>query len=412
MSYVPGCSIDVFISYAHADNRDGWVASLKDTLTEKLKPFLADRAQVWFDDRIRPGEYFREDIQRKLQNTPVFVAVISPSYLYSEFCMVHELDWFQNHGGKDIFQLVKTPLEERQEVPLPKAAYELLYDKTDGHTLTGDARDKVLDRVVAALKTKLREFWEDRPKIYVAQLKNEDLKDRWDGMKERLHNEGYSILPKGFLTSRVPDGRIRELLEAARLSVHLGGVPDDPLAQRQAEIARQTGKPVIILPDAPGADKLAEIIAEVQSNLEANRRSAVYFIYDHYSDGPQVSRLTEFLAEKTECEVFPPQAGERYHKYRLQVSDGVLLFRNKAPEDWFKSQEESLLQAAARRGRRDVAEAWYITRGANGDPAGVQASQGPRREWIIKRTGEPNVDDLQPFLDALTNVKAVAGRLG
>src|SRR3954452_17313209 len=164
MSYVPGCSTDVFISYAHDDNRDGWVLRLKEKLTEKLNPCLAGQVEVWFDDRIRPGEYFREEIQQKLQNTPVFVAIISPSYLYSEFCMVHELEWFQNHGGRDIFQLVKTPLEEGQQVPLPDAAYDLLHDEADGHSLTEDSLDKVLDRVVAALKVKLREYWEARPK--------------------------------------------------------------------------------------------------------------------------------------------------------------------------------------------------------------------------------------------------------
>ena len=51
MAYIPGCSADVFISYAHRDNLDGWVSKLKDKLVEKLTPFLAGRAEVWFDDR-------------------------------------------------------------------------------------------------------------------------------------------------------------------------------------------------------------------------------------------------------------------------------------------------------------------------------------------------------------------------
>jgi TIR domain-containing protein len=412
MSYVPGCSVDVFLSYAHADNHDGWVAKLKAKLTEKLNPFLAARAEVWFDDRIQPGVYFREKIQQLLQNTPVFVAVISTSYLESDFCMLDELDWFQNQGGKDIFQLVKTPLEEGQEVPVPEAKYNLMYDESDGRSLTGKALDKALDKIVAAMTKKLREFWEDRPKIYVAQLINEDLKRRWDEMKKAFHAEGYAILPKGVLPPRVPEGLIRKWLEAARLSVHLGGVRDDPLAQRQWEIARQIGKPAIILSDAPAAGKIADVIAEVQDQLQANRRPAVYFIYDHYSDGPQVSSLAKLLPLKTGCDVFLSQVGEKYHNFRLQMSDGVLLFRNEAPEDWFKSQKDSLLQAAARRARRDVAEAWYITHRPNGHPSGVHAIQGSRREWIIERTGEPNVDDLQPFFDALqTSVKAVEGRI-
>src|ERR1035438_9352621 len=102
MPYVPGCSADIFISYAHRDNLDGWVTKLKKRLTDKLNPFLAGRAEVWFDDRIKPGEYFRQDIQDRLKDTPIFVAVLSPAYLASESCITDELDWFQNQGGRDI----------------------------------------------------------------------------------------------------------------------------------------------------------------------------------------------------------------------------------------------------------------------------------------------------------------------
>jgi len=92
------------------------------------------------------------------------------------------------------------------------------------------------------------------------------------------------------------------------------------------------------------------------------------------------------------------------------VSDGVLLFRSSAPEDWFNSQKVSLLQAAALRASRDVAEAWYETRRPDGRPEGVRAVQGSRLEWRIERIGEPNVEDLQPFLDALqTRVRSASG---
>jgi TIR domain-containing protein len=59
-------------------------------LTEKLNPFVSGRAEVWFDERLAPGVYFKEEIQQKLKDTPVFVAVVSPSYLESEFSIIHE----------------------------------------------------------------------------------------------------------------------------------------------------------------------------------------------------------------------------------------------------------------------------------------------------------------------------------
>jgi hypothetical protein len=111
----------VFISYAHRDNLDGWVTSLKKKSTEKLNPFLSGRAEAWFDDRIAPGVYFKEEIQQKLKDTPIFVAVVSPTYLDSDFSIIHELEWFQNQGGREIIQLLKVPLEPGKEVPLSEA---------------------------------------------------------------------------------------------------------------------------------------------------------------------------------------------------------------------------------------------------------------------------------------------------
>jgi hypothetical protein len=258
--------------------------------------------------------------------------------------MIKELEWFQNQGGKDIVQLLKVPLEAGQEVPIPKSDYTILYDKKDGHLFEGDPLEKALEQIVAAMTKRLREFWELRPKIYVAQLRNADTKSRWDELKNGLYTEGFAVLPKGVLPARVPDARIREWLEEARLSVHLGGVQNDPLAQRQLEIAKEIGKPALVLPSPPAAGQVPGVIAEVQKQLEAVRRPAVYFIYDYYSDGPRVSNLTELISAKTGCEVFLPEAGEKYHKFRLQVSDGVLLFRGEAPEDWVESQELALLR--------------------------------------------------------------------
>jgi hypothetical protein len=409
MAYIPGCSADVFISYAHRDNLDGWVTGLKKKLTDKLTPFLAGRAEVWFDDRLRPGVYFREEIQQKLKDTPIFVAVVSPSYLESEFSIVDELEWFQNQGGKDIIQLLKVPLEKGQEVPLPDSEYEILHDPQDGHLLDGEALEKILDKVVAAITSRLRDVWELRPKIYVAQLRNEEWKPCWEELKERLHAEGYAILPKGILPLRVPDSRIRQCLEDGRLSVHLEGVSDDPLAQRQLEIARQTGRPVVILPAPPAKDRHPAVIADLQNRIASDRKPAVYLIYDYYSDHSRVAVFPELIRLKTGCEVFEPVAGETYHKFRLQVSDGVLLFRGEAPEEWLKSQEQSLLQAAARRGPRQTAEAKYFTRRPNGHAAGVRVTQGTRQEWIIERTGEPDAGDLEPFFDTLRSRVQAAG---
>lgn len=251
------------------------------------------------------------------------------------------------------------------------------------------------------MTNKLRESRNARPKIYLAQVRDPDVKSRWDELKVKIHAEGYAILPKGILPTRVPDGQIRKSLETALLSIHLDGAQNDPLAQRQAEIARQIDKPVITLPDAPRADELEAVVGEARSKLEAARKPAIYCIYDHYMDGVQFSGLFELINDLTGCDVLRPETGEKYHKFRLRGSEGILLFRGEAPEDWLHSQEDVLLQTAALRGDLPAAEAHYFIRRANGNPPGVSAERGPRNQWIIKRTGEPNIKDLQPFFEDL-----------
>ena len=308
MAYVPGCSADVFISYAHDDNWDGWVTRLKDKLTEKLNPFLAGRAEVWFDKRrLQTGDYFKDEIQEKLRNTPVFVAVVSPSYLDSEFCVLHELNWFQDQRGKDIFQLLKVPLDEDQDVPLPETQYTVLHDATDGHPLAGEPLDKALDTVVAAITQRLRDLWDDCPKkVYLAQFLSEDTKTRWDLLKKGLHTAGCAVLPKGVLPPRVPDARIRDWIERARLSIQFGGVPDD-LARRQLQIARGTSRPMLVQPEPPTPDKLPEFIAQVEALLASGRPPAVYLIYDYHTDRVPIAIFRDIIGPKTGCEVFEPR---------------------------------------------------------------------------------------------------------
>jgi hypothetical protein len=412
MAYIPGCRADVFISYAHLDNVDGWITRLKSALTEKLNAYLAGRAEVWFDDRIRPGTYFKDEIQHKLKDTPIFVAIVSPSYLESSFSIVDELEWFQNRGGGDIIQLLKVPLQHDQYVPLPDAQYRLLYSDSNGRLLEGDALNAVLDDVVAAIISRLRQSWEIRPKIYFSQIRNEAWRTQWELLKERLHGGGYAILPKGVLPVRVPDDRIRVWLKEARLSIHPRNPTDDPLAQRQLDLARQLGGPVVEVSAPPSDAEMQAIVADVQRQLETDRNPGVYLIYDQYSDREWLADLPELIRQKTGCEVYLPVAGETYHKFRLNVSEGVLLFRGNAPDEWLKAQEQSLLQAAARRHQSRIIEAKYFLHKPNGHPVGVQRSQGARLEWIIERIGEPNIDDLGVFFDALPPRLHSAGGLG
>ena len=407
MAYVPGCAVDVFISYSHIDNTNGWVKVLKDKLAAAINNRLAGHAEVWYDHRIAPGVYFQREIQQKLSNTPILLAVVSSSYLESAFCMRLELEWFQNTTAGDVIQVIKAPLEEGQEAPVPDSHYQKLYDNADGRELTESRLDDAISKVADGITQRLRDRRDACDKIYVAQIADETVKPGWDALKIRLHEEGYSIVPREILLARFPDSRFRVPLEKARLSIHLSGTHDDSLVRRQLEVARQLGKPTIVLETPPRPDTLQALVDRIARELETRPKPSVYFIYDPHSDGGRVHNLREQIGLRTGCDVLIPEAGEKSHKNRLRVSDGILLFRCEAPDDWLRSQETSLLQGAALRHNRPIAEARYFTRRTNGGLPEVHREKTERGTWIIERIGDPDVGDLDPFLDVLrTQAKA------
>src|SRR5215469_4987280 len=129
MAYVPGYAADIFVSYSHSNDRDGWVTELKSKLASGLAD-LSEDLDVWFDaDRLQTGDRFKQEIQEKLSNTRVLIAVLSPAYLSSPFCIEEELTWFQDNFGREIIQYLKVPLEEDQVVPLTNAHFLKLHDR-------------------------------------------------------------------------------------------------------------------------------------------------------------------------------------------------------------------------------------------------------------------------------------------
>ena len=85
MAYVPGYAADIFVSYSHSNDRDGWVTELKSKLASGLAD-LSEDVDVWFDaERLQTGDRFKQEIQDKLSDTRILIAVLSPAYLKSHF---------------------------------------------------------------------------------------------------------------------------------------------------------------------------------------------------------------------------------------------------------------------------------------------------------------------------------------
>ena len=86
MAYVPGYQRDLFLSYAHADDRE-WVAVFEENLRETLGRELGQKVSVWQDvKQIRVAEDWKQDIEDGIKGATVFVTIVSPSYRTSVWC--------------------------------------------------------------------------------------------------------------------------------------------------------------------------------------------------------------------------------------------------------------------------------------------------------------------------------------
>lgn len=78
-------SFEVFVSYSH---KDEW---LKDELIEHLSSLeRSGKVTAWHDRKIVAGSKLDPSIQAKIESSRIFLFLISPSFLSSNYCVEHE----------------------------------------------------------------------------------------------------------------------------------------------------------------------------------------------------------------------------------------------------------------------------------------------------------------------------------
>ncbi|MBV9926751.1 MAG: TIR domain-containing protein [Acidobacteria bacterium] len=294
MASPPQFEDDIFISYAHIDNQplaeglEGWIATLHERLRIRLEQLTGERVRLWRDPKLQGNDVFAETLIARLSKSALLVAVISPRYVKSEWCL-RELSEFcrraESYGGltlgdrSRVFKVVKfnVPLQEHPPQLQGMLGYEFYeYDA---------ARDRAREFSPDVLPARDIRYWEklddlaydikgmietmrragDAPAlaptlppaggpsktVYLAETTS-DLGAERDLIKRELQQRGHVVLPDRELPLRGGALReaVREYLGRSELSVHLLGahygiIPEDEgrsLAEIQSELAGACGE--------------------------------------------------------------------------------------------------------------------------------------------------------------------------
>ena len=101
-AYVPGFDYDIFISYAHVDDLEGWVRAFHEALEIKLAQRFGriGRVQIWRDKNLTGDALFDDVIKNRIKRSALFLALNSHGYNESDFCK-QEVDWFHDKADAD-----------------------------------------------------------------------------------------------------------------------------------------------------------------------------------------------------------------------------------------------------------------------------------------------------------------------
>jgi hypothetical protein len=300
MGYVPGFSTDLFLSYAHKDDSDAaraggpasasWIGAFENALTLELGKRLGVPAAVWRDDKkLRGGDHFPTEIETAVRAAAVFMPVVSPHYIQSEYCGLERDAFLKGFDERDMREarrlmslsqrfvpLIRLPLDQDEHLEFAAGVQSIfLFQKDErGNAFElapgpGAFADKVIDAAMT-LAGILRKLRREREKVYLA-WPAEDVRASRTETRDELVSQGYNVEPDGRPDEMYGDAWIERRLKGAKLSVHLLGGEFDEGAERQIRLAAAGGYRLLFWLSPQTRDTSDERQKQLLENVAAGR---------------------------------------------------------------------------------------------------------------------------------------------
>jgi hypothetical protein len=266
MAVAPGFQHDVFISYAHIDNRPdregerGWVESFERALDLRLLKRFGREANVWRDPELARSQRFDPVIEAAVRDSAIMVSLISTSYLASDYCK-QELEWFAAKAAQERYGLAvdhhvrvfpvllyKIPPHQWPEVCRATSGFHFhdAIERGFGKPLrpeNDDFTDRICELVeeihtvlgamqaqAAAATAPTSEAASSRT-VFLAEVADDQRRERRH-LRKQLEQAGIEVVtgmppPEG---EAQHEAAVVEGLNRSRLSIHmLGALPGRPL---------------------------------------------------------------------------------------------------------------------------------------------------------------------------------------
>ena len=391
MPYVPGYQHDVFVSYAHGDDRE-WVNRFVDRLETALTQRLGIKASIWIDaDDLRKSRDFSREIPDSVKSSAVFLLFPSPTYIRSLYCINHECRTFAEgipdkragfaSGGfaNDLFALrcPILPIDDNEHWSLFPGLTDIPFCNESDTFVPGTPEfETSFRRLTGELVGLLKRMRNARTSVFLyPPFPGSDLQDVHKAVAAELSAQSYRLLPDR--TINLP-----EQLRAASMSVFLlGSDYDEALGDLADLAASQKDKPWIVWCSPTVEQKAAaeqiglcayieqldaasktylnaavlpaklkeEILALLRPAAhrlpESEGKPRVYLVYNA-RDRAEVKNagLISFHFRKEVHFDHPDDPAQ--HTLRLVRSDGVLLVWGHADEDWCSREFQEMMQTA------------------------------------------------------------------
>lgn len=398
MTYTPGYSHDIFVSYAHGDDR-AWIATFVERLNTELDRRLGIKTEIWIDkDDNRATRDFTKEIPDSVRASAVFLLLPSPTYIRSAYCVDEECRIFASlleqrraqfsasTFANELFAL-RCPIlavDDNEHWKLFEGLTDIPFYGESGTLSMGSAEfSHSFGRLVDELCGLLKRMRNHSTAVFVYPPRpGPDVADVRLSLVAELTARSYRVLPDRNVSLQ---GQLRE----SALSVFLLGEQYDEVAAQLVDIAASdAGKPWVVwcspTIDRAAADQVgfsahveqleaptktylsprtltAKLKEEVlgllrpgaQARTPSDGKPRVYLVYNARDLNERKNAGLISYSFRREFHFDHPDDPAQHSK-RLTGSDGVLLIWGNADQEWCEREFLEIVQTARDRDARGL----------------------------------------------------------